>query len=156
MEMSYSRITSQTAAVARGPITFDPWGGILQGPGGATEVQYFCRKLLFALMKEASLLSEATLLEIGYPEGTRQPARPDHALRMGIMRVRAALDRVGVGGHALRNHHGVGYELTLEGQGHLMTFSGARAIQLEALLASHPDQAAVASVTGKSLNVGEC
>lgn len=150
------RITSQTEPVAYGPIAFDPWGGILHGPKGTTEVQYFCRKLLFALMKEGCLLSEAELLKIGYPEGTRRPERPDHALRMAVMRIRAALDRVGIGGRVLRNHHGVGYELTLEGQGRLMTFSGARALQLEALLASHPDQAAVASITGKSLNVREC
>jgi hypothetical protein len=128
----------------------------LHGPDGSTEVQYFCRKLLFALMKEGSLLSEAELLEIGYPEGTRQPERPDHALRMGVMRIRAALDRVGVGGRALRNHHGVGYQLMAQGHGRLMAFSGDRALKLEALLASHPDQAAVASITGKSLDVREC
>ncbi len=129
--------------LVRGPLALNVRSGDLRGPAGAMQLS-FGRLILLAALMPRDIVMEAALLDVEFPPGTRQPATPQHALRVQIMRIRAALERVGVPGATLRNWHGLGYGLMLPRASAYRVFEGPKVALLEMLLATHPNQSAVA------------
>ncbi len=86
------------------------------------------------------LVSLRDLRAAAFPAG--EPTNPRHALRARLARLRVKLERVGISGAELRNWYEHGYSLLVDETPQVVT--GDLLVALDALLASHPDQAAVA------------
>lgn len=149
--MQESVITEQSQApgtaghLSRGPLVLDLATRILTGPAGWEDMTPGDFAALRCLMP-ARMVSTAELAAAAFP-GEPKPRRPQHALAMRVARLRALLERVGVPGAAIRCFPRQGYGMGLRGC-HTRTFAGHRVLILDALLASHPDQAAVAELRG--------
>ncbi len=129
--------------LARGPLVLDLDTRILAGPAGWEDTTPGDFAMLRCLMP-ARVVSMPELAAAAFP-GEMKPRRPRHALAMRIARLRSTLERVGVPGAAIRCFHRRGYGMGL-GSVKTRTFAGHRVLILDALLASHPDQATVAAL----------
>src|ERR1700722_13033513 len=54
-----------------------------------------------------TFMTQSDMMLTVFPPGMRQPTKPQHALRMQVMRVRRALVRVGLPNTALHNRDGL-------------------------------------------------
>ncbi len=126
-----------------GPIVLDLTARHLHGPTGRTALAPSEFATLAALMR-GGVASPSRLAAAAFPDPARQPADPCHAVRQRIVRLRGALRAVGVSGLALRSYPRHGYSLVFGDAARFRAFAGAELERLTALLASHPDQAAVA------------
>ena len=125
-----------------GPIALHLETARLQGPTGTTALAPTEFATLATIMRDG-MASPARLAAAAFPDPARQPADAGHAVRMRIARLRGALRAVGVPGSILRNHPRTGYRLAFPETTAFRGFAGAQLERLTALLASHPDQAAV-------------
>ncbi len=133
------------AVLIRGPLTLDTAPRTLRGPAGTTPLTWALTRLLVNLMRSVSLSTDDLLRLVYVPAGGFTPNH-HRALRTQIMRIRVALEAVGVPAATLKNWHGLGYGLDLPLVAETRTFTGPQLAQLDALLASHPDRDAVSQL----------
>ena len=134
--------------LTRGPLVLNPRSGELRGPAGFTRLSFASREML-AILMAGGIVPVDRLLSAAFPSDRRQPARPDHALRVRVMRLRAALAHVGLAG-VLSNIHGTGYHLMLPSALRIRMFVGEQVDLLNVLLTTHPDQTIVAALADTS------